>query len=204
MTYQLIYDDFKCPITHEIFYEPVLISDGFMYEKDAIQQWFENNNTSPKTGLVLEHKNISKDFIFNKFFNEFLKLNKDIQRYKPEIDFIKCIKNKNYNKIINSNISNITYNIQNLTKIFLKNNNLIKFCIDNNINFINNINMNIIHFICKYSTFEMIKYIIDIYIENNYNLECENDDKNKPSDIIYWHSTFQMTQYIKMMITITK
>jgi len=196
-SYKFIKNDFICPLTGKIFYEPVMASDGFMYENDAIRKWLKNNNTSPKTGIILNHKNISHDFIFNKVFNNFLKLNKDIQRYKPEINFIECIKNKDYNKIINSNILNITFDIQNLGNFdFFKNNDLVKFFIKNNIILMNKKGMRLIHLICRYSTSEMIKYIIDIYLKEGHDIQCETRDKWKPIHFICRYSTPEMIKYI--------
>tara|TARA_B100000427_G_C15504260_1_gene593246 strand:+ start:103 stop:684 length:582 start_codon:yes stop_codon:yes gene_type:complete len=43
----------ECPITFEIFYDPVIAEDGHTYEKWAILKWFEENNTSPKTNQII-------------------------------------------------------------------------------------------------------------------------------------------------------
>jgi hypothetical protein len=39
--------------TLSIFKEPVIAQDGFTYEKNSIERWFNNNNRSPTTGQVL-------------------------------------------------------------------------------------------------------------------------------------------------------
>jgi len=46
-----------CPITHELFRDPVLAQDGHTYEREAIENWVRKNGTSPTTGqqLSLEH-----------------------------------------------------------------------------------------------------------------------------------------------------
>lgn len=46
-----------CPITLEIFRNPVLAQDGYTYERDAIENWIKVHGTSPKTGqqLSLDH-----------------------------------------------------------------------------------------------------------------------------------------------------
>lgn len=81
-----------CPITMKIFTDPVICSDGFTYEKSAIEIWFKSNNTSPMTGLVLENKNLIPNQIVkslicenkekekkqNYMFNNFINYNKDI------------------------------------------------------------------------------------------------------------------------------
>lgn len=41
--------EFMCPITMVIMKEPVLASDGYTYEKEAIQQWLQSNTISPLT-----------------------------------------------------------------------------------------------------------------------------------------------------------
>ncbi len=38
-----------CPITHQRFIDPVVLSDGFTYERQAIVKWLKTNNTSPLT-----------------------------------------------------------------------------------------------------------------------------------------------------------
>lgn len=38
-----------CPITHTIFQDPVLATDGHVYEREAIVKWIETNGTSPIT-----------------------------------------------------------------------------------------------------------------------------------------------------------
>ena len=51
--------DIKDPITLEYFVDPVKTSDGFTYERNSIQDWFERgNNTSPYTGARLNNRNL--------------------------------------------------------------------------------------------------------------------------------------------------
>lgn len=87
MTYEIELNDFYCPITQEIFMEPVIAEDGFMYEREAIIRWFEDgNNTSPLTREVLPTKIV--------FVNIKIKLmiSRLIEKY-PEL------KEKQYRKI---------------------------------------------------------------------------------------------------------
>lgn len=60
-----IRDEFMCPVTYELFRDPVVASDGHTYERLAIEKWLQNNNTSPLTGNVMNatlipNLNISK------------------------------------------------------------------------------------------------------------------------------------------------
>ncbi|KAF0977053.1 hypothetical protein FDP41_003706 [Naegleria fowleri] len=41
--------EFYCPITQEIMYDPVIGKDGHTYEREAIKKWLEEHNVSPMT-----------------------------------------------------------------------------------------------------------------------------------------------------------
>ena len=48
-------DHLKCPITHELFVDPVMCDDGFSYERAAIEMTFARIGLkSPKTGLPVK------------------------------------------------------------------------------------------------------------------------------------------------------
>ena len=48
-----------CPITQEVFKDPVVAADGHSYERSAILRWFENGKTrSPVTNQTLDTKNV--------------------------------------------------------------------------------------------------------------------------------------------------
>lgn len=51
--------DLCCPITTELFVDPVHTCDGHTYERAAICKWFESKSTSPKTNLVLRTKELA-------------------------------------------------------------------------------------------------------------------------------------------------
>jgi hypothetical protein len=38
-----------CPITREIFTDPVQASDGHLYDRVGVRRWFDGHDTSPKT-----------------------------------------------------------------------------------------------------------------------------------------------------------
>ncbi|XP_074255733.1 WD repeat, SAM and U-box domain-containing protein 1 isoform X1 [Saimiri boliviensis] len=47
-------DEFICPITRELMKDPVIASDGYSYEKEAMENWISTKKrTSPMTNLVL-------------------------------------------------------------------------------------------------------------------------------------------------------
>lgn len=43
-------DEFSCPITRELMRDPVIAADGHTYDREAIEMWFRNHDTSPKVG----------------------------------------------------------------------------------------------------------------------------------------------------------
>eukprot|EP00039_Didymoeca_costata_P013391 m.203171 g.203171 ORF g.203171 m.203171 type:complete len:460 (+) comp15757_c0_seq1:697-2076(+) len=62
---------FVCPLTLDIMIDPVFTADGHTYERDAIQQWLQDHDTSPLTGLPLPHKNLIENFTLRAVITEF-------------------------------------------------------------------------------------------------------------------------------------
>ncbi|RRT68075.1 hypothetical protein B296_00037299 [Ensete ventricosum] len=49
-------EEFKCPISLQLMYDPVIISSGQTYERACIEKWFSNGHvTCPKTQQLLSH-----------------------------------------------------------------------------------------------------------------------------------------------------
>jgi hypothetical protein len=65
-------DEFICPITKQIFREPVLCDDGFTYEKDAIEELLSNSSKSPMTRTKISRFFENKMMMLNieKFLSE--------------------------------------------------------------------------------------------------------------------------------------
>jgi hypothetical protein len=50
---------YLCPLTHQVMKDPVICSDGYTYERAAIESWFaQGHNTSPLTRNRLENLNL--------------------------------------------------------------------------------------------------------------------------------------------------
>lgn len=47
-----------CPLTQELFQEPVIAADGFTYSRAAITDWLKRRNTSPMTNAPMPHDNL--------------------------------------------------------------------------------------------------------------------------------------------------
>ena len=58
--------EYLCPITMMTMVEPVFTGDGQTYERTAIEGWLLTHNTSPATGAVLPHKELTPNFALRK------------------------------------------------------------------------------------------------------------------------------------------
>jgi ankyrin repeat protein len=189
-------DAFICPITHQIFKDPVIAFDGIFYERKAIEDWFKNNNISPTTRQIID-KTIISSILFNNLLKEYLEKNPEElkNQYVYEINEIIFNYYINKNDLIElkkymSLYNNIVLSFFDETR--LKNNGLAKILIDHQININNKNNYLLIHYICRFSTPEMIKYIIDKGVD----LECTTAGGWKPIHLICRYSTPEMIKYI--------
>ena len=63
---------FFCVITQDIMKNPVSTVDNFTYEKEAIERWLTNHDTSPLTGLPLQSKVLAPNNTIYQQIQEFL------------------------------------------------------------------------------------------------------------------------------------
>ncbi|KAJ3434582.1 regulator of chromosome condensation [Anaeramoeba flamelloides] len=70
-------DHFVCPITFEVMFDPVLASDGYSYEREAIEDWFSKKDTSPMTGanitskVLVPNNSLKEQIMSSKWADEF-------------------------------------------------------------------------------------------------------------------------------------
>jgi len=65
-------DVFLCPITKAIMRDPVLLSDGYTYEHEAIIRWLKNNDTSPRTSQRLDKFSFTRNIGLKKQIDTFI------------------------------------------------------------------------------------------------------------------------------------
>lgn len=53
---------FICPILKDVMENPCVAADGYTYDRKAIEEWLEQNDTSPMTNLPLPHKNLLPNY----------------------------------------------------------------------------------------------------------------------------------------------
>lgn len=233
-------NDIKCPISQQIFCDPVIAEDGIIYERSCISQWLNDSVTSPITRQEISNSLIPVLFV-KTLVNNYLNANPDKKciQFKPCLDYFlnkkkvhTLINIKNFEQLLNYGNFKLRYMYRNdtLEKLFAgcQNINVLKHVIDNivDIDAEDEYGWRLIHFVCRYSLPEIIKYLvvshkIDIEEENNYgwrpihficrystpdmikyfielgvDLECEDNEKMKPIHYICQFSTPEMIMYI--------
>ena len=66
--------EFVCPITLDIMEDPVVLADGFTYERTAIEDWMDVNTNSPMTGARVS-KTMIPNTILRVMINEWKERN---------------------------------------------------------------------------------------------------------------------------------
>ena len=65
-------DEFLCPISREIMFDPVVASDGRTYERLNIHTWLETNDTSPMTREKITDKTLRINFAIKSAIEGFI------------------------------------------------------------------------------------------------------------------------------------
>ena len=78
---QYIEDTLECPITHQIFVDPVFAEDGHVYEREAILQWLDTKKESPLTRKPIK-KNVRSAHIIKGLVTKYLEENPDQKKHQ--------------------------------------------------------------------------------------------------------------------------
>lgn len=70
-------NEWLCPITTEIMINPVIGRDGHTYEKEAIEKWLDNKNSSPITKEVMYKDDLILNIALRKIIQDSSVLNQD-------------------------------------------------------------------------------------------------------------------------------
>lgn len=168
-------EDLTCPITHEIFKDPVMASDGNCYERSAINNWYSLHKTSPITREKLQNSFITPVYIKNAL-DEFIKKFPDKKKDQYTILHTFCIKEvdtfiikKQYNKLLD--ITEFDLSKFGNLDVFLKectDDKIVIHVIDNSLDLEQFItNLKLIHFVCKFSNCNILKHLIQKNVDIN-------------------------------------
>jgi serine/threonine protein kinase len=64
-------DALLCPITLELFRDPVMARDGHTYERKAIEEWIQKNGTSPITSQQISTEHLVPNYTVKKMVDQF-------------------------------------------------------------------------------------------------------------------------------------
>ncbi len=69
-------NNLHCPISGALYKDPVIAADGFTYEREMIEKWFEWHNTSPLTNVAINTTILIPNLTIKTFVKDFLELEK--------------------------------------------------------------------------------------------------------------------------------
>ncbi len=211
--------DITCPISNQIFKNPVIAADGYIYEKTCIEKWLEIKKTSPMTNNTLDNTELHDVFFLKNIIVDMIKQNPELknQQYNSDPDintdtekvFNNIVKNRNYEKLLDfkkidlcllMNIAETQLHsfYSNSLQNFLRNETVMKHIIDNciDLNIPIKSSWRLIHYICWADTPEdLIRYIID----KGADLEVATADLDTPIHFLLRNNTPKLAP-IKYMI----
>lgn len=200
---------FTCPITLQLFHNPVLAADGQFYEELEIKKWLLCNNTSPSTNLPME-KHLTKCHYFTLMLRDFYEKNPQELSNQYQIDDLHenhIVEMKEIESSINNYEFDALFSYQKFDLKFFEIDSVIKLLEDASDNvvkhFIDGVidleyifvpkNKRLIHLICQYSeSHSIIKYIID----KGVNLECADYEEWRPMHYICYFHKKETIDYI--------
>src|SRR3972149_11790482 len=101
------YQRYLCPISKQIYNDPVVAEDGIIYERQMIESWFKKTNISPMIGKqiskkvypIVSIKNEVKEYLekYPKYKEEQFSIKKNFDLK----DIKKIFMEKNYEELLN-------------------------------------------------------------------------------------------------------
>ena len=196
-----------CPITRQLINQIAITSDGFYYEKFAINKWLCSNNVSPLTGLAIGKKTYPCVILQNQL-DDFYKRNPQFKSKRFELPTSHAENVKSINKLISTNrlekllnyneFSLRLFGVSKIIKILKSNGPVVIQHVINNTRdlecIINKrIGERLIHYACQLGSTDAIKLLVD----SGVNLECGDNKKWRP---IHYVCQFASTDAIKLLV----
>jgi U-box domain len=76
MSHSNMVRDLKCPLTLDVMEDPVVVSDGHTFEREAIEMWFDRSSKSPMTNQYLDTCNVTPNITLRKVIEQLEKSGK--------------------------------------------------------------------------------------------------------------------------------
>lgn len=78
--------DFHCPISWELFKDPVILEDGFTYERESISEWLTKHKTSPNTNSKIYSKKLIPNQSLKNVVGLYQQIMVSMNAYKHKIE----------------------------------------------------------------------------------------------------------------------
>jgi ankyrin repeat protein len=202
---ELNIDLFVCPLSHEIFNDPVIAEDGHLYERSAIDEWLLTNKSSPITREPIGSR-LVESYTIKNIIEVMFKQNPTMieQQFKLDNLYSKnttkihsFIQNGQFDKLLGYT----KYNLEILIKNDLFSNILnrastkvIKYVIDNSIDLdcTNLLGKKPVHYVSICKNNEIMRYMFD----KGVNLEAKDESDWRPIHHICYNSNQEMIRYL--------
>ena len=63
--------ELRCPITLDIMHDPVFLTDGHVFEREAIEDWLQHSSISPLTGKPLSDTRVVPSPLLRRLCEEY-------------------------------------------------------------------------------------------------------------------------------------
>ena len=185
-----------CPITKQIYLEPVMAEDGHTYEKTGFIESYMLNKKSPVSNAEIS-ANTTTNYLIKSIVDMYLHQNPD-EKCKQ---FVKIIVPKG-EQIYNNTFDYTLFDWHEIFKLsnydaclLYRNEEKMIYIIDNSIDLEHKDSnkWTPIHYICKYSTNKVIKHIVD----KGANLEVMTENKWKAIHFVCLYSTPTIIKYVR-------
>ena len=77
--------DFHCPISWDIFKDPVVLEDGFTYEREYISEWLSKYKRSPNTNRKISNKKLIPNQNLKNIISFYQEIVVSLNQHKQEI-----------------------------------------------------------------------------------------------------------------------
>jgi ankyrin repeat protein len=178
-----------CPITGLIFDDPVKANDGHTYERSAIEEWFADHSTSPMTGNPIKDKTLIEDFNMRSIITKYIQDNPDQlkNKFKSEeceipnlVSIITSGKLQDLLKYGKFKLTETVYNNKSLMEYLSR---IMAIDIFKHVYIhspdrrsIDENGYYLIHYVCRYSSLEIIKYLIS----DGHSVDAKTKDGKMP------------------------
>ncbi len=167
-------EHFKCPISHQIFGDPVMAKDGFIYERTCIEEWLSQYDYSPQTKEKIS-KELFPSRTMKSMVHELLAKHEELRedQFTPTYSFTKNIQmvnnivtTKDFRRLLS--IVEFTFNYTKIDNVGIftrvlsqcTDNDILYHIIDNCDNVTDSTGETLFHYVCRYLPVEFVQYMV--------------------------------------------